>query len=433
MASEGSLMLGNLPLRVCVDARLAGGGSLGGVEQFVIGLADGLSKLKDEGFEEYYFLAYADNDEWLRPYVSGACRIMHGAAATRSAGAARALSNFPRLRSAARRVLAPLLRSERATSRLPLARSDGTIERARFDLVHFPTQSAFLTNVPSIYHPWDLQHLHLPQYFTPEQVRKRETEYRAFCAQARLVSVASRWQKLDLIKQYGLAEDKVCVVAAAPVVSAYPTPTDEDLGQARRKFSLPARFVFYPAQTWPHKNHLGLLEALALLREREGLAVPLVSSGKKNDFYAEIERRAKELGLETQVSFLGFVSPLELQSLYRLCRAMIFPTLFEGFGMPLVEAFEAGAPVACSNVTSLPEQAGDAALVFDPRSTEETADALRRLWTDDELCRSLVARGRERVRAFTWERTARTFRAHYRRIASRPLTPDDAALLSASQ
>lgn len=432
MASEAQFVLGNIsPLRVCVDARLAGGGSLGGVEQFVIGLADGLSKLADGGAEEYRFLAYADNDEWLRPYVSGACRLMHGAAATRSTGAARALARLPRVRSAARRLLAPLLRSARTTSRLPLPRSDGTVERAGFDLVHFPTQSAFLTDVPSIYHPWDLQHLHLPEYFTPEQIRKREAEYRAFCAQARMVSVASRWQKEDLVRQYGLPDEKVRVVPAAPVVAAYPVPTADDLEAARRKFALPPRFVFYPAQTWPHKNHARLLEALAALRDREGLAVPLVSSGKKNDFYAEIERRARELNLEGQVHFLGFVSPLELQALYRLCRAVVFPTLFEGFGMPLVEAFEAGAPVACSNVTSLPEQAGDAALLFDPRDTEALAAAVRAVWTDDALARTLVTRGRERVRAFTWERTARTFRAHYRRLAGHPLTARDEEMVNA--
>jgi glycosyltransferase involved in cell wall biosynthesis len=236
-----------------------------------------------------------------------------------------------------------------------------------------------------------------------------------------MVSVASRWQKEDLVRQYGLAPEKVRVVPAAPVVAAYPVPTDEDLADARRKFQLPPRFVFYPAQTWPHKNHTGLLEALALLRDREGLVVPLVSSGKKNDFYAEIERRARELKLEAQLKFVGFVTPLELQALYRTCRAVVFPTLFEGFGMPLVEAFQAGAPVACSNVTSLPEQAGDAALVFDPRDTEEMASAVHRLWTDDALARTLVGRGRERVRAYTWERTALTFRAHYRRLTGRPL------------
>jgi glycosyltransferase involved in cell wall biosynthesis len=416
------------PLRVVIDARLASG-TLGGVEQFIIGLADGLSQLND-GPEEFLFLTYAGRDAWLKPYIGGSCRIIHGTAATRQPAWTRALKLLPFVRPLARKLLSPVL-ARRAPARLPLPRSDGMVERAGVDLIHFPTQSAFLTEVPSIYHPWDLQHLHLPQYFTPEVVAAREHAYRAFCAQARMVCVATTWQRRDMIEQYGLPEEKVQVVAAAPVLSAYPSPSVEDLREAARKFGLPPSFIFYPAQTWAHKNHLGLLDALALLRQREGLRVPLVSSGKLNDFHPEIERRARELGLDDGVRFLGFVSPLELQCLYRLARAMIFPTFFEGFGLPVLEAFLAGVPVACSNVTSLPEQAGDAALIFDPRSPAEIADAVRRLWTDDQLCLSLVARGHERARLFTWHHTARLFRAHYRRLANRTLSPADQTLFSA--
>lgn len=417
------------PLRVCIDARLTGGGELGGVEQFVLGLAEGLSHLAD-GDEEYLFLTYAGQDGWLKPHLNGACRILHGDGATRHPALARALGTFPSVRAAARTLLAPLLRSERLVLNLPLPRSDGTVERAEADLVHFPTQSAFLTDLPSIYHPWDLQHLHLPQFFGKEVIRRREIEYRAFCARARMVSVATVWQKRDLIQQYELPEEKVQVVPAASMLSAYPDPSDGDLCDVRRKFSLPPHFIFYPAQTWQHKNHIRLLEALALLRDREGLNVSLVSCGRLNDFYPEIERRVRELNLQEQVCFLGFVSPFDVKCLYRLCRAMIFPTLFEGFGMPIVEALMAGAPVACSNVTSLPALAGDAALIFDPRQTEEIAAAIRRLRTDDDLCGTLTARGRERVRAFSWAHTARLFRAHYRRLAQRPLSAEDRKLLA---
>lgn len=419
------------PLRVCIDARLAGGGEPGGVEQFVLGLADGLSRLTD-GDEEYLFLTYAGQDGWLKPHLNGACRIVHGTGATRHPGLARVLGVFPSVRAGARTLLAPLLQSKRLILNLPLPRSDGMIERAGADLIHFPTQSAFLTGLPSIYHPWDLQHLHLPQYFSDEVIRRREIEYRAFCAQAHMVSVATVWQKRDLIEQYELPEEKVQVVAAASALSACPDPSDRDLCEALRKFSLPPHFIFYPAQTWEHKNHIRLLEALALLRDQEGLNVSLVSSGRLNDFYPEIERRVRELNVQEQVRFLGFVSPLDVKCLYRLCRAMVFPTLFEGFGMPVVEAFMAGAPVACSNVTSLPALAGDAALIFDPRGTEEIAAAVRRLWTDDDLCLALAARGRERASAFSWAHTARLFRAHYRRLARRPLSAEDRKMLAAS-
>jgi glycosyltransferase involved in cell wall biosynthesis len=109
----------------------------------------------------------------------------------------------------------------------------------------------------------------------------------------------------------------------------------------------------------------------------------------------------------------------------------VIPSRFEAASGPLWEAFEAGTPAACSNVTSLPEQAGDAAIVFDPDDVDAIADALLRLWTDSELRSALVTKGSERIRAFTWARTARTYRALYRRLGDQPLTNDDEGLLSA--
>ena len=416
-------------LRVCIDARLTGGGSLGGVEQFVIGLARGLSQLSDESIE-YSFLTYAGHDEWLRPYIGGACRIVQGFGATRRPGWSRALRNAPLLRAAAYKILNPLRQQIQKPETLVPPISDGLVEKEGFDLVHFPTQSAFITGVPSIYHPWDLQHLHLPEYFPPEVIRKRETEYRAFCGQAAMVVAATTWQKQDLIAQYQLAKEKVEVVPPAPVVEFYPVPSQVDLENARKKFALPPRFFFYPAQTWPHKNHKALFQALARVREREGVTIPLVLTGKRNDFFPAIEENIASLNLTSQVMFLDYVSPLELQCLYRLARAMVFPSLFEGFGMPVLEAFLSGTPTACSNVASLHELATDAALIFDPLDTEDIAQTLLRLWSDDALCQDLIARGHKRASNFTWERTACTFRAHYRRLTGRQLSAEDKSLVT---
>jgi glycosyltransferase involved in cell wall biosynthesis len=111
---------------------------------------------------------------------------------------------------------------------------------------------------------------------------------------------------------------------------------------------------------------------------------------------------------------------------------MVFPSLFEGFGMPISEAFVMGAPTACSNVTSLPEQADDAALIFDPQNIDEIARTLFRLWTDDALREDLAVRARKRVSSLKWERTARIFRAHYRRLSGRQLAPQDQLLVRTS-
>jgi glycosyltransferase involved in cell wall biosynthesis len=174
-----------------------------------------------------------------------------------------------------------------------------------------------------------------------------------------------------------------------------------------------------------------LLDAIARLRERRGETLSIVCSGRLSEHARIIRAHARRLRLEGSLHLLGFVSPDELRALYAMARCVVIPTLFEAASFPLWEAFQSGVPAACSNVTALPEQAGDAAVVFDPRDPDAMAEAVWRVWTDVPLRERLISRGRERVRQFTWERTARTFRAHYRRICNRPLSGEDRALLEA--
>lgn len=314
-------------------------------------------------------------------------------------------------------------------ARIPMP--EKALKSTQVDVIHFPKQKAFLTDIPSIFHPHDLQHLHFPEFFTAYTRYYREFTYRAYCSQARMVAVASSWTKDDLIRHYRLPAEKISVVPLAPLLNAYPETSQEARQAVRGRYSLPDVFGFFPAQTWPHKNHMGLLEALAILRDRYGVCVPFVFSGRMNDFYRKIEARLHELRLDDQVQSLGFVDPQELNCLYDLCRCVVIPTKFEAGSFPLWEAFLAGAPVACSRVTSLPQQAGDAAILFDPDDPEDIALAIYRLWTGDALREQLVLRGSERIRSFNWDKTARTFRAHYRKLALRSLSQEDLDLLAA--
>ena len=404
---------------MCLDARLVSGVP-GGTQQVVIGLAHGLSRL-GEGPERYSFLVNPGNSDWLDPYLGGACRLLPARPLPEKRGVAvRALR---RLRSSV----------PGANSAVRLAESDGTIEASDVDIMHFPLQTAFVASVPSIYHPHDLQHLHYPEFFSKAERERRELDYRAFCDQAAMIPVTSQWGRNDLLEHYSLPGDKVVVIPLAPAIGAYRPPTHEDLQRTRAKFALPHRFVFYPAQTWAHKNHLRLVEAIARLRDEGRASIPVVCSGTKNDFYRVIARRVRELDLEGSVVFTSFVGPEELNALYKLSHCVVVPTLFEaagGFG-PIAEAFLAGRPVACSNVTSLPDEVGDAALVFDPLDVPDMAESIERLWTDPALCDQLAERGRLKVARYDWVRTARIFRAHYRQIAERQVTDEDKALLAA--
>jgi glycosyltransferase involved in cell wall biosynthesis len=414
-------------LRVAIDAR-SRTGSTGGVQQFTVGLLASLDRLPD-GDEDYLALSYADDRAWLMPALGHRVRALD--------------APLPRLRQglvgAARRLVvsyAPFLRrirskvaSRRVDSSVPP--SDGTVERAGVDVMHLVRQSAFLTELPSIYHPWDLQHLHLPEFFTAEQLRRREVTYRAFCDRAERVVAASSWTKADLMQKMGIAEEKIVVIPVANDVDHALPPSSADLLAARATFSLPERFLLYPAQTWPHKNHIRLLEAIAHLRDTRGVSVNLVLTGYQNDHFPRVRAAVARLRLGGQVRFLGFVTPLQVRALYRLAVGLIFPSLFEGWGIPIVEAFQAGTPVASSNVTSLPSLVGDAALVFDPYDVESIASAADALWSDDAARRQLTERGLARVRVFDPEPIAATYRALYRLVAGRPMTSADQRALSA--
>jgi glycosyltransferase involved in cell wall biosynthesis len=423
------------PTRVLIDARLPDERS-GGVQQWVIGLASGLGKLI--GADEYRFLMNDGQEAWLAPYLTGPCRVyVDRLAAPMTAAAPAERKASGRVRRV-RRALGswfPVLRRirRRLVPRKPdrqLTAFDRIAARARADVVHFPVQTAASTSVPSIYQPWDLQHLHLPEFFTDAQLAGREQRYRAFSAQAALVVVATKWVQADVSTQFGIPIERIAVVNPGPATDVYVPPSAADAASITERLGLQHRYVFYPAQPWGHKNHERLFDALVLLRDR-GIVVPLVCSGYHNDRYPHVLGYARDLGLERQVRFVGFVSPTEIQVLYRRATALLFPSLYEGWGLPILEAFSAGLPVACSNVTSLPELVGDAAIVFDPLDTSAIASAVERLWTDERLRAELVERGRLRVAQFDWDRTARLMRAHYRRVAGRKLDAEDRALIAA--
>jgi glycosyltransferase involved in cell wall biosynthesis len=414
------------PLRVVIDARLISG-SAGGVESVTAGLVAGLTGLPD-GDEQYGVLVIDGHDDWIRPYVGDRVQLI----SVRPTGRAARLG----VRGLAKRLVPsaayawrrrPILPGERIAGPPP---SDGSAERWGGEVVHLIRQGGFLTPLPTIYHPHDFQHRHLPQFFTERERRHRDLWYATLCGRASMVAVASSWAREDAIRQLGLPPDRVEVVPLAPPTSALDEPTPAEVESAQTRLALPAEFIYYPAQTWPHKNHLGLVEALARLRER-GLVVPIVFSGTLTPHASVIRQRVAELGLTNQVRWLGFIAAADVRRVYELARAVVIPTRFEAASAPLWEAFLAGVPAACSNVTSLPRQAGDAALLFAPDDVEAMAAAIATLWRDEVVRATLVRRGAENVRRFNWGRTARHFRAHYRRLAGRNLTDDDQALLSA--
>lgn len=302
--------------------------------------------------------------------------------------------------------------------------------RAGAELVHFPYQRYFPTSLPFIFEPWDLQHLHLPELFSKEELEFRDWLYRQACEEASLVVTATHWTKADLLQHFGLPASKIAVIprgAESGPANIPPGVIENTLNRLR----LPHRFALYPAKTWAHKNHVRLFEALAHLRDKEGLVIPLVCTGKPIEASAESIRRALEsLGLNDQVFFTGFLDEASIRELYAGADLMVFPSLFEGLGIPVLEAMASSTPVVSSRASCLPEIGGEAAIYFDPYSMEDMAAKIAEVWNDGTLRKELKQRGRANVDSFTWAEAAVSFRIAYKYVAKRPLDDDEAQRLA---
>jgi glycosyltransferase involved in cell wall biosynthesis len=420
------------PLRVIVDAQLLPGGS--GVHQFVRSLIRSLGQLP-QATEQYVIIGHPVEPEWLRPCLGQCQEIVSGPIPPHylMAKAKHSLGKLRHPLGRAWRTARNSLATRKPTTLTAVSESNGFYEALEGDLVHFPLQRFVRCRLPSVFNPHDLQHRHHPEFFAPGELAQRELIHQTASRSATAIVAESHWVKQDVVSQYGVDPQKVYVIQRGSP-NEFAEPVTEIYCEAvRRKFGLPQPFALFPAQTWPHKNHLRLLEAARLLRYRDRLAINIICTGQKTDHWTSIKRRLRKFDLSAQIRFLGYVKPEELRALYRLAQFLIFPSLFEGGGFPIVEAFSEGIPVACSNATSLPEYGGDAALYFDPTSIDSIADALRRMIVEPELRVELRAHGTIQAQHYRWDVTARTYRALYRRLGGQTLAADDQRLLESAQ
>jgi glycosyltransferase involved in cell wall biosynthesis len=404
------------PLRVGIDCQLSPDTGIGGIETFLVGLIHALGRLNDDP-TEFILLGPSENQDWLSAFSGPNQRIV---------SRRRPLTSG--LKSLGRRIglAAPLRRL--IERRVP--DSDGFIESLGCDVIHFPRGNFVRCAIPAIYNPHDLQYLHYPEYFSPNAYAWRQRLDRAALSSAETVTVSSNWGKSDIIRHFGIDPEKIQVIPGAPPMEVYSEASKEVSAEVSKIYKLRTPFAFYPAMTWEHKNHLRLLEALALLRDKHGIKVRLICTGSQNDFWGTIECKLNSLCLQDQVRFLGLVPAQHVRAIYRLAEFVVIPTLFEATSGPLLEAWLEGTPATCSTATSLPEQAGEAALLFDPLSVESIAEAVGRMSRDPGLRQRLKEQGARRLVNFNWERTARAYRAVYRRAAGFELSENDRRLLA---
>ncbi|MHC4505831.1 MAG: glycosyltransferase family 4 protein, partial [Planctomycetota bacterium] len=210
---------------------------------------------------------------------------------------------------------------------------------------------------------------------------------------------------LRLYGPYGITPDHVKVLPFLPACYLAADVPRSDRRRVRENHRLPERFLFYPAQFWPHKNHVMVVRALGLLERERGVRAPIALCGShsgehRETTFREVMTRARALGVCEQIRYLGYVDDEDMSALYAEAAALVMPTFFGPTNIPILEAWAFGCPVITSDIRGVREQAGDAAILVDPRSVEAIAEAIHKVWTDEGLRRKLAARGRRRLAAY---------------------------------
>jgi glycosyltransferase involved in cell wall biosynthesis len=267
----------------------------------------------------------------------------------------------------------------------------------------------------------DCIHLMFPQYLPNRAAYAyaRGAMWSAARQSDRILTV-SEASKRDILHFFNVPPEKISVVYNAIDERFWVEPPAEEVERVRQRFQLHQRFVLYAGTIKPHKNLVRLIEAFAQLRTGPFEELKLLIIGDEISKLPALRRAVHSHKLHKHVRFLGFLPDDTLAALYRLADLFVFPSLYEGFGLPPLEAMASGTPVVTSNVSSLPEVAGDAAVLVDPYDVASIVDGMQRVLGDPALASDLRRKGLERARDFSWERSVARTHDIYQVVAERP-------------
>jgi glycosyltransferase involved in cell wall biosynthesis len=258
----------------------------------------------------------------------------------------------------------------------------------------------------------DLQHRLQPEF--PEVSANGKWEWREHLFRngtryATLLLADSEVGKEDILNfygPYGVTPDRVKVLPFLPASYLVQDVSESERLRVRTSHQLPERYLFYPAQFWPHKNHVRIVQALGLLKEEHGVEIEVVFCGShtgeiRERTFREVMSLSCRLGLEKDIHYLGYVPDQDMSGIYAGAVALVMPTFFGPTNIPILEAWAFGCPVLSSDIRGIRAQVQDGGVLVDPRSVESIADGIYRLWTNDTLSQTLVERGRRRLAAYT--------------------------------
>lgn len=282
------------------------------------------------------------------------------------------------------------------------------------DIIHVPFQVLRHTfhGAPVVVSIMDIQHEYFPEYFGKDELASRRSSYLESITSADHVIAISNFTKQTLVEKLNIDPHQITVVHLCHDSSLYHdaiVPTSE--------LSLPERYFFYPAATWKHKNHLRLIDAFSAYRkETKDHAAKLVFSGVRKKGSDPIQKHIQKLGLEKKIIWLGHIDRALLPQVYKQALGLVYPSEFEGFGIPLLEAMAVGCPVAASNCSSIPEIAGDAAVYFDPTKVTEIVATMKVLGGNSAKRAKIITAGFKQAKLFSQEKMAAETYAVYEKV-----------------
>ncbi len=290
----------------------------------------------------------------------------------------------------------------------------------RPDLVHVQYTAPLRCPVPVVVSVHDISFLEHPEYFPwMRTVQLRITVDRTIRSAVRVIT-PSEFSRRAIAKAYGLDDSKIAAVPIAVSSAFHPISRDLALSRVQSRFGIGTPFLLTVGDLQPRKNQIGLIRAFeALIKSHPNLLHQLVIVGQKTWYSDHVMKAARASGVANRIHFTEFVTDTELVQLYNACELFVFPSLYEGFGLPILEAMACGRAVACSNSSAMPEVANAAAILFDPESTEQMTRAIRDIILDSELRGRMERLGHHRASLFTWERTARRTLDIYYEIAGK--------------
>jgi len=282
------------------------------------------------------------------------------------------------------------------------------VRQDRPDLLHVQYTAPLACPVPVVVSVHDVSFLEHPEYFTRDRAWQLQFTVRRTVKRAARILTGSEFSRSSILKVYGdLDEDKVVVVPNAAASEFRPISREASTAAVRERFSIGAPFVLSVGDLQPRKNQIGLIKAFArMVNAYPQLKQNLVLAGKETWFADQVHKAARESGVSDRIQFFGFVSDDDLLQLYNACDLFVFPSFYEGFGLPALEAMACGRAVACSHTSALPEVVDGAAILFDPYAIDEIVRALADLLLDRELRARTERLGLQRAAHFSWQKTA---------------------------